>query len=105
MVRSPACGLGRQRFVFPAGVKVGLNLEDAFRVTDRYVTYYKTVRLHAALGYVTPAADRLAGRHVGIWKERDRRLSAARERRRVARSKMLSPAEGCAVVEPLETQA
>jgi transposase InsO family protein len=78
-----------------------LNLEDAFRVTDRYVTYYNTVRLHAALGYVTPA-DRLAGKHLEIWQERDRKLEAARERRRIARTKLLSSAGGCAVVDPQE---
>ena len=65
-----------------------LNLEDAFRVVKRYVTHYNEVRLHAALGYVTPA-DRLAGRQQEIWRERDRRLEAAREHRSKARRKAL----------------
>ena len=38
--------------------------------------------------YVTPA-DRLADRHQEIWRERDHKLEAARERRRKARRKAL----------------
>jgi putative transposase len=63
-------------------------VEDAFRVVKRYVTHYNEVRLHAALGYVTPV-DRMANRHQEIWRERDHKLEAARERRRVARRKAL----------------
>ena len=65
-----------------------LTLEDAFRVVRRYVTYYNDVRLHAALGYVSPA-DFLADRQKKIWAERDRKLEEARERRRKARRKDL----------------
>ncbi len=39
------------------------------------------VRLHGALGYITPA-DKLAGREQAIWSERNRSLEAARARRR-----------------------
>jgi putative transposase len=34
------------------------------------------VRLHSAIGYITPA-DRLAGRHLEIFAERDRKLELA----------------------------
>jgi len=43
------------------------------------------VRLHSAIGYITPA-DFLAARGPAIWAERDRRLEAARELRRVRRA-------------------
>jgi hypothetical protein len=40
---------------------------------------------HHEIGYITPA-DFLAGRGKAIWAERDRRLEAAREVRRVRRA-------------------
>ncbi len=61
-----------------------LSLADARRLIDRYVEHYNTVRLHGAIGYVTPA-DKLAGRAAAIFAARDRKLEAARERRRLAR--------------------
>ena len=61
-----------------------LSLEDAFRVVDRYVEHYNTVRLHAAIGYVTPR-DRMEGRDQVVQAERDRKLETAREKRRKAR--------------------
>jgi putative transposase len=48
-----------------------LSQQDATRLIERFVNYYNTVRLHSAIGYVTPA-DRLAGRHLEIFAERDR---------------------------------
>jgi serine/threonine protein kinase len=39
-----------------------------------------TVRLHSAIGFVTPH-DKLAGREHQIWRERDRKLEQARQRR------------------------
>jgi transposase InsO family protein len=60
------------------------SLEDARRLVARYVAQYNTVRLHSAIGYITPL-DRLAGRHLQIFDERDRRLQLARERRKAAR--------------------
>ena len=65
-------------------VNVPLSLEDARRIVSDYVAYYNNVRLHSAIGYVTPN-DRLAGRHQQIADERDRKLAAARERRKLAR--------------------
>src|SRR5262249_44588616 len=65
-------------------VKTPLSLEDARRVVTEFVAHYNEVRLHSAIGYVTPA-DKLAGRESVIFAERDRKLEAARERRRAAR--------------------
>ena len=65
--------------------KTPLSLEDARRVVGEFVEHYNTVRLHSALGYVTPQA-RLEGRHEAIYAERDRKLEAAREARRQKRA-------------------
>jgi putative transposase len=61
-----------------------LSLEDARRVVARYVEHYNTVRLHSAIGYITPQA-KLEGREKAIFDERDRKLAAARERRKQQR--------------------
>lgn len=60
------------------------NLEEARRRIQSYVDYYNHVRLHSAIGYVTPA-DKLAGLEQEIFAERDRKLEAARQRRQAAR--------------------
>lgn len=65
--------------------KTPLTLEDARRVVGEFVEHYNTVRLHSALGYITPQ-DRLAGRHIEIYSARDRKLEAAREARRQRRN-------------------
>src|SRR5688572_15159904 len=65
--------------------KTPLTLGDARRVVAEFVEHYNTVRLHSALDYVTPQ-DRLEGRHLRIYAERDCKLEAARERRRQKRS-------------------
>ena len=65
-------------------VKTPLSLQDARRLTAEFVAYYNEVRLHSAIGYVTPAA-KLADREREIFADRDRKLNAARERRRAAR--------------------
>ena len=64
--------------------KTPLNLEDAQRVVGDYVSEYNTVRLHSAIGYVTPQ-DMLDGRQAEIHAARDRKLEAAREERRKRR--------------------
>lgn len=50
-----------------------LSLEDARRLVEGYVRHYKEIRLHGAIGYVTPAT-KLAGRDAAIFAERDRKL-------------------------------
>jgi transposase InsO family protein len=66
-------------------IKTPLSVDDSRRIVDEFVVHYNEVRLHSAIGYVTPA-DKLAGRDTGIFTERDRKLDAARERRRAARA-------------------
>ncbi len=61
-----------------------LSLDDALRLVTQYVDYYNHVRLHSAIGYITPH-DMLAGRQSEILAQRDRRLEAAREQRRLRR--------------------
>jgi len=61
-----------------------LSADDARRVIGRYVEHYCNVRLHSAIGYVTPR-DKLEGREAEILALRDRRLEQARERRRQGR--------------------
>jgi putative transposase len=61
-----------------------LTLEDARRIVARYVEHYNTVRLHSAIGYITPK-DKLEGREALIFAERDRKLEQARERRKQQR--------------------
>ncbi len=58
-----------------------ISLEDARRLVARFVEHYNTVRLHSAIGYVTPA-DKLFGLEPVIHAERDRKLEEAREARR-----------------------
>jgi putative transposase len=61
-----------------------LTLEDARRIVGKFVEYYNTVRLHSAIGYITPK-DKLEGREKEIFDARDRKLEAARERRKEKR--------------------
>jgi putative transposase len=58
--------------------------EEARRLVAGYVQHYNQVRLHSAIGYVTPA-DKLAGLEPVIFAERDRKLEEARQRRAAAR--------------------
>ena len=61
-----------------------LSPEDARRLIGQYVDHYNTVRLHSAIGYVTPA-DMLAGRQAEIHAARDRKLEEARRERQLRR--------------------
>ena len=66
----------------PAGLS---SLDEARAVVARFVDHYNSVRLHSAIGYITPN-DFLAGNQNAIWAQRDRKLEAARESRRVRRA-------------------
>jgi hypothetical protein len=59
-----------------------LSLEDARRLIQSYVDHYNTVRLHSAIGYVTPQ-DMLIGRQAEIHEARDRKLEQARRPPRI----------------------
>src|SRR6266852_3313350 len=61
-----------------------LSLEDAKCLIQQYVDHYNHVRLHSAIGYVTPN-DMLTGRQAAIHAERDRRLEKARQQRQLRR--------------------
>ena len=61
-----------------------LSLKDAKRLIQQYVARYNNVRLHSAIGYLTPK-DMLAGRQVEIHTEHDRKLEAARQQRQSRR--------------------
>jgi transposase InsO family protein len=69
-----------------------LSLEDAQRLVALFVEHYNHVRLHSAIGYVTPA-DKLFGLENVIHQERDRKLEAAREQRRQRRQATRQPQE------------
>jgi putative transposase len=65
-----------------------LTKEDARELIQEYVDHYNTVRLHSAVGFVTPA-DMLAGRQAEIltardrnWKKRASNSKSAGSRRR-----------------------
>jgi putative transposase len=61
-----------------------LTLQDAQRIVTKFVEDYNERRLHSSLGYVTPR-DKLLGREQEIFADRDRKLEAARERRKQER--------------------
>jgi len=67
-----------------------LSLDDARRIVTGYVARYNTVRLHSAIGYITPQ-DKLAGREAEIFAARDRKLAEARERRQQQRQAASNP--------------
>lgn len=64
--------------------KAPASLAEARKVVEDFVRYYNEVRLHSALGYITPA-DKMAGGEEEIWRRRDERLEAARLRRQQRR--------------------
>jgi transposase InsO family protein len=59
-----------------------LSLAEARRLVTEFVAHYNTVRLHSAIGYLTPQ-DKLEGRAPQIFAARDRKLEAARTARRL----------------------
>lgn len=71
----------KRECVRPAAIE---SLEEARRKVASYVEHYNHERLHSAISYLAPA-DKLAGLETVIFAERDRKLEAARERRKVAR--------------------
>ena len=75
--RSEISSLKGERFRLAAPA----TLAEARHVVAAFVAHYNEVRLHSALGYITPA-DKLAGLEEMIFAERDRKLEEARQQRR-----------------------
>jgi putative transposase len=61
-----------------------LAVEEARRLLEHYVDHDNGVRLHSAIGYVTPI-DQLEGRAPQIWACRDQKLEEARKQRQLRR--------------------
>jgi putative transposase len=66
-----------------------LTLAEARRVVDRFVKYYNDIRLHSAIGYVTPKA-RLTGQDQLILAERQRKLAQTRKQRQQQHSELVT---------------
>ena len=66
-----------------------LSPEQAREIVAQFVQHYNTVRLHSAIGYITPK-DHLEGRAQAIWKERDAKLEAARQKRKLKRQAQMA---------------
>ena len=62
-----------------------INFQDAQKQIARFVEYYNNVRLHSSLGYLTPK-EYLDGNVKERYKERQRKLDQARERRKKERA-------------------
>lgn len=65
-------------------VRTPLSLADAEQLVTDFVIHYNNVRLHSAIGYITPM-DKLNGRTEAIFAERDAKLAAARQARKAMR--------------------
>ena len=65
-------------------VQTPLSLADATRLVVEFVEHYNNVRLHSAIGYITPK-DKLDGQADMIFAQRDAKLFAAREARKAMR--------------------
>jgi len=61
------------------------DLDQARATVADFVHHYNHLRLHSAIGYITPH-DFMAGLAPSIWAERDRKLEAARQTRRERRA-------------------
>ena len=61
-----------------------LSLDDAREVVGGYIANYNNIRLNSAIGYIAPK-DKLEGRDKRIFKERDEKIEAARDARRLKR--------------------
>lgn len=61
-----------------------LDIEQARRLIAAFVEHYNTVRLHSAIGYITPQ-DKLLGNDKAIFADRDQKLALARLQRKIKR--------------------
>lgn len=58
-----------------------LDVEQARRLIANFVEHYNTVRLHSAIGYISPQ-DKLLGNEKAIFAARDQKLAQARLKRK-----------------------
>ena len=65
------------------------SLDEAKAAISEFVHHYNEVRLHSAIGYVTPRC-KLEGHESEVFKTRDRKLEEARHRRKVIRANLRS---------------
>jgi transposase InsO family protein len=61
-----------------------LDIDQARRLIAGFVEHYNTVRLHSAIGYITPH-DKLLGKDKAIFAARDQKLASARLQRKINR--------------------
>ena len=61
-----------------------LDIDQARRLIAGFVEHYNTVRLHSAIGYITPH-DKLLGKDMAIFATRDQKLASARLQRKINR--------------------
>jgi putative transposase len=61
-----------------------LDIEQARRLIAGFVDHYNTVRLHSAIGYITPE-NKLLGKEKAIFADRDQKLAQARHQRKIKR--------------------
>ena len=66
-------------------VNTPLSLDDCQRLVTDFVDHYNNVRLHSAIGYITPA-DKLQGQAERILAQRDAKLASARDARKAMRN-------------------
>jgi len=66
---------------------IPLSSQDARRLVGDFVAHYNTVRLHSAIGYITPI-DKLSGNEKAIFAARDQKLLQARETRKIKRQNL-----------------
>ena len=64
------------------------SVDDARQAVAQYVQHYNTIRLHSAIGYMTPH-KKLSGKEKELFAQRDEKLEAARERRRLRRAEAI----------------
>jgi len=85
-----------------------LTAEDTRRLIETYVDRYNTVRLHSAIGYVTPRAM-LNGEQAAIHAARDQKLEQARRQRQARRQQaaesLFPPVGRATITAPGEMEA
>ncbi len=64
------------------------SVDDARQAVTQYAHHYNTIRLHSAIEYMTPHKKR-SGKEKELIAQRDEKLEAAWERRRLRRAEAI----------------